>query len=516
MIAFYKKTKRFIDQFVSKTDFRRAHSPSVSLKNSKFSPQKSISNNPKLKQISRQYDGKLLLRSEISFADEQFVRLTKQNYFSRIKGIKKSLFSVQCARCNNNQRSLFGYLPCALCDEKHLYCRNCIMMGRVSVCEALYKWTGPRYPWPSYKRTCTWKGELTFAQKRASTAVKQAVLHNNRLLVWAVTGAGKTEILFEGIELALSQGKRICIATPRADVVRELLPRLRQAFATIPIQALYGKSRDREGTAQLLIMTTHQLLRFKNAFDVMIIDEIDAFPYHKDRTLQFATKRAMKTTSSAIYLTATPRRDLKHQIRMRQLAHCFVPIRYHENPLPVPLTISDYTLLNQLNQNNLPKSFLHWLDHRIRNDRQLLMFVPTIQLADTLNEELALILKEKGLTKTKKATASVHAEDPDRERKIKQFRKKEIYALITTTILERGVTFPSIDVVVLQANHEVFDEAALVQIAGRAGRNKKDPTGEVLFIHDGKTEAIDRAILSIKKMNDRGLKLLNKNRKNVQ
>ncbi len=78
-------------------------------------------------------------------------------------------------------------------------------------------------------------------------------------------------------------------------------------------------------------------------------------------------------------------------------------------------------------------------------------------------------------------TTFVHAEDSKREEKVELFRRKEIDILFTTTILERGVTFPAIDVAVLHAGHDVFDEAALVQIAGRAGRSPQDPTGEVLF-----------------------------------
>ena len=41
---------------------------------------------------------------------------------------------------------------------------------------------------------------------------------------------GKTEMMFETIALALQQQKRVCWAIPRADVVIELVPRLKQAF----------------------------------------------------------------------------------------------------------------------------------------------------------------------------------------------------------------------------------------------------------------------------------------------
>src|SRR5699024_5563288 len=98
----------------------------------------------------------------------------------------------------------------------------------------------------------------------------------------------------------------------------------------------------------------------------------------------------------------------------------------------------------------------------------------------------------------------VHADDEQRKEKVRQFRNKEINTLITTTILERGVTFPSVDVAILDAGYVVFDEEALVQMAGRAGRSADDPTGEVVCVHDGKTKAMVDAVRSIQEMNKRG------------
>lgn len=63
---------------------------------------------------------------------------------------------------------------------------------------------------------------------------------------------------------------------------------------------------------------------------------------------------------------------------------------------------------------------------------------------------------------------------------------------MTTTILERGVTFPCVDVFVLLANHKLYSKSALVQIAGRVGRSVERPTGELLFLHDGTTKAMQK------------------------
>lgn len=52
-------------------------------------------------------------------------------------------------------------------------------------------------------------------------------------------------MLFYGIEEALQKEKE-CIATPRTDVVLELVPRLQEVFPSINVAALYGGSVDRE------------------------------------------------------------------------------------------------------------------------------------------------------------------------------------------------------------------------------------------------------------------------------
>ncbi|WP_342772472.1 helicase-related protein [Oceanobacillus arenosus] len=163
-----------------------------------------------------------------------------------------------------------------------------------------------------------------------------------------------------------------------------------------------------------------------------------------------------------------------------------------------------FSLKKNLKNNQAPATFLAWTRKRQNPTRQLLIFVPTIRLAEKLQENLTSLLLKEQIIATKDKLLFVHAGDSNREEKVTQFRRKELSVLITTTILERGVTFPSVDVVIFDAGHMVFDEAALVQIAGRAGRSADDPTGEVIFFHDGKTEAMVQAIQSINMMNKRG------------
>ena len=65
--------------------------------------------------------------------------------------------------------------------------------------------------------------------------------HHERRLLWAVTGAGKTEMIFSTIEQAIQNRERICIASPRVDVCLELFPRLQAAFKSVEMVLLHGK-----------------------------------------------------------------------------------------------------------------------------------------------------------------------------------------------------------------------------------------------------------------------------------
>ena len=80
-------------------------------------------------------------------------------------------------------------------------------------------------------------------------------------------------------------------------------------------------------------------------------------------------------------------------------------------------------------------------------------------------------------------------------------REDTLDFLITTTILERGVTFKNIDVLVIGSEEKIYTESALVQIAGRAGRSFDYPKGDVILFHHGRSKAMKLAVKQIRQMN---------------
>jgi competence protein ComFA len=372
-----------------------------------------------------------------------------------------------------------------------LYCRHCIKLGKIQECKPLIHLANYTPPFPNHHSSLRWTGELSLAQEKASNSVIKAVEEKSSLLLWAVCGAGKTEMLFKGIEVAINKGERVLIATPRVDVVKELSPRLRAVFPSIPIASLYGGSKDQHINAQLVIATTHQVMRYYQCFDVVVVDEVDAFPFSYDKSLQYAIQQVRKPQSSLIYLTATPTSQIR---KIPNLEIVYVPRRYHGFSLPVPSFTWCGNWRTRLKKKILPPVVMKWLQERLEAKKPTLIFLPSVDVLKQISQVLAYqsIMHE-----------AVYAADKERHEKVARFRNEEYSLLLTTTILERGITIANLDVAVLGAEDHVFTESALVQIAGRVGRSAKMPTGDVTFFHYGKTDAMVRARAQINWMNKR-------------
>ena len=136
----------------------------------------------------------------------------------------------------------------------------------------------------------------------------------------------------------------------------ELLPRFQQAFQQTTIQALYGGAEQKDRYCSLVLATTHQLYRFERAFDVVIVDEADAFPYTYDTALQQAVLKAKKSVAATALVTATPSNKILQTIERGEVNYSFIPKRFHNYPLPVPRNESLWFYNRQLEKGKIPKN----------------------------------------------------------------------------------------------------------------------------------------------------------------
>lgn len=439
-------------------------------------------------EVERVLYGRELLKEEIP---KEYYKLIENNNVQKLSGFVLEKGKWFCRRCHTP--ITFTNESYCLCNEKCGYCTNCLQMGKVKKCSTFYHLPELNDFEDLKEPILTWNGTLSAQQAKASEEIVQSVNQQETRLLWAVAGAGKTEMLFFGIEQALKQKKRVCLASPRVDVCLELAPRLRSSF-NVPLAVLYGEMEEEYQYTPLVIATTHQLYRFKEAFDVMIIDEMDAFPFHLDTALHFAANKARKKCSTLLYLTATPDRLTRKQVKQSKLKASILPARYHGRPLPVPKTKWSRNWKENMLKYPLRTSPIRHMKELIQKQQVFLVFVPNIRWMKQLESVLQRILP-------KASFVSVHSNDPDRKEKVQLMRERKLDFLIATTILERGVTFPNIDVLVIGTEEQIYTEAALVQISGRAGRAFEYPTGNVTFYHDGFSKEMKRAIRQIKQMN---------------
>ncbi|MFU2164278.1 DEAD/DEAH box helicase [Streptococcus pluranimalium] len=404
----------------------------------------------------------------------------------KLPAFTKEKGELSCFRCSH-EIAKDWQLP----DGTH-YCRSCIRLGRLTEDAFLYYFPPKDLP---KRQSLNWQGQLTDYQKEVSDGLLKAFSQKEDTLVHAVTGAGKTEMIYELVAKVIDNGGHVCLASPRIDVCLELFKRLERDFSC-PIDLLHGESKPYSG-APLVIATTHQLLKFYKCFDLILVDEVDAFPYLDNKMLYHAVRTAKKDSGMMVFMTATSTDELDRQVKQGLLNRLTLSRRFHGNPLIEPKTIWLSQLEKKVKQGLIPSTLRCYMAKQLRTDYPLLIFVPDIAFGQQLKEILVRHFPQV-------AIGFVASTSLDRLEEVDRFRTGQLRILISTTILERGVTFPKVDVFVLLAHHRLYNSSSLTQISGRVGRSMERPTGDLFFFHEGLTRAIQKTKKDIRTMNQLG------------
>lgn len=309
--------------------------------------------------------------------------------------------------------------------------------------------------------------KLTKSQSRASNEILSHVRNNQSVIVNAVCGAGKTELVYKSIEYFINNNKKVGFAIPRKDVVIEIYNRLKKDYPSVSMCCVYG-GHNSVLQGQLIVLTTHQLFRYKGYFDLLILDEADAFPYYNNEFLSIFLNESVN--GPIIYLSAT----IKDSYKKICNNVVYVNRRFHNIDLPVP----KYVKYNFFNKYKVLNEVVKKLKRK-----QILIFVPTIDIGKKLAQ------------KTK--YPFIYSSYKHKQKYINDFKNNKLQILITTSILERGMTFFDVQVIVFEANHKLFDESSLIQISGRVGRKLNAPTGNVYFLSNKESENMKKCINQI-------------------
>ena len=466
-----------------------------------------------LSEISELLSGRCLLGGEIA----ELMRLAGVKFGSDLEGYLQYLYlngvvqreaavgldglgSPICHRCG----SITGLTQsaCVFCGSNTcVTCTNCQNLGLAKSCTPLY--TRPGRVVLTVTQSVVIEPKLDFNLTPPQQAAAEKLIDfwkstAREFLLWTVCGGGKTEVSFGIIAKELSRGGQVLVAIPRKDVVQELLPRFQAAFPEVSSVALYGGSGGMDRAVCLTIATTHQCLRFYHAFDLIVLDEADAFPYQGSELLHFALQRALKSQGRLVIMTATPDPMMLKAVQKDKLPSARIPARYHRQPLLLPELIKIRLNLTEVPPPLLIQKFL--LELKL-TQRKALIFLPTIKLLESVAPGLINWAKAQGL---KGALACSHT--ADREALKLALVAGKLDFLVVTTIFERGITIRNVDVLVLEADQaKIFNTRTLVQIAGRVGRHGEP--GRVIFLGKQLSGEMKTAVKWIRQMNEEGQRL---------
>ena len=374
---------------------------------------------------------------------------------------------MKCPRCGNEDPAYFYE------GHKGYYCRKCVRFSRILLEEEMEP---VDYEIAEGADEYRFDYRLTNEQVQASKACRESLAYAD-VLLHCVCGAGKTEIVVESISSYLSRGLKVAYAIARKEVVIELAKRFSGIFTQAQVTAVYGGHHECL-TGDLIVCTCHQLYRYPETFDLLVIDEVDAFPLKGDETLMNISLNACK--GRVIFSTATIDDSLKSVLKKRVYKNVELFVRPDHRPMPIPSVI--YL--------KMPFALLY-LNHLLsKMQRQCIIFVSTIK-------ECILLYK---IFSRFYSCTYVYSNLPERNEHIADFRSKKYRYIFSTSVLERGVTIYDIDVILFD-NQNSFDETNLIQMTGRINRGVGHQGGRAYIIAGSFDARIDETIEYLRKAN---------------
>ena len=371
--------------------------------------------------------------------------------------------SYRCPICGNTNPIYIGYF------KNTPYCRRCLKFIAKQEVENITF---------NNETVLNLNYELTQKQEAISNQIINNFKARKNTLIHAVCGAGKTELTFKLIQYCLKNNLKVGFSIPRKDVVIELYNRLKDVFINSKVICLYGgNTNDLEG--ELTVLTTHQLYRYKKYFNLLILDEIDAFPFKNNLVLHSFLNRSLK--GNLLLMTATISDYEKETFRNNKFEIIELYQRFHGYKMPVPKIVLKTGIFKLLYLLKKVKEF-------VDNKKPLLIFVGYIK--DSINLFTFINIFVKG-------GAYLNSKVKKRENIINEFKRGELKYIVTTSVLERGVTLSNLQVIVYDSYKNVFNSQTLIQISGRVGRKKEFPNGEIIFLSYKKTKEMENAIKTI-------------------
>jgi transcription-repair coupling factor (superfamily II helicase) len=284
-------------------------------------------------------------------------------------------------------------------------------------------------------------------------------------LVCGDVGFGKTEVALRAAFRAMMDGKQVAMLVPTTVLAQQHYQTFCQRFAPYPFRVeMFSRFRSSAEQKQVLedlgkgkvdlVIGTHRLLQrdvFFRDLGLLIVDEEHRFGVkHKERL------KRLRSNVDVLTLTATPiPRTLQMSLGgIRDLSVI-------ESPPEDRLAIRTY--VTEFDEEVIRDA----IRRELRRGGQVFFVHNRVHSIAAMERFLRKIVPEARL-------AIAHGQMPERdlERVMLAFVKKNVDLLLTTTIIESGLDFPSANTIIIN-RADKLGLAQMYQLRGRVGRAKE-------------------------------------------
>jgi transcription-repair coupling factor (superfamily II helicase) len=282
-------------------------------------------------------------------------------------------------------------------------------------------------------------------------------------LVCGDVGFGKTEVALRAAFRAMMAGKQVAVLVPTTVLAQQHYQTFSARFSAYPLR-VEMLSRFRSPAEQKkilqdvakgrvdLVVGTHRLLQkdvlFKD-LGLLVVDEEHRFGVaHKERL------KRLRANVDALTLTATPiPRTLQMSLSGVRDLSVIETAPEDRQPIRTYVTEFDEEIIRDA------------VRRELRRGGQVFFVHNRVQSIDAMGRFLQKLVPE-----VRMAVAHGQMAERDLERVMLSFVKKEVDLLLTTTIIESGLDFPSANTILIN-RADKLGLAQMYQLRGRVGRS---------------------------------------------
>ena len=346
--------------------------------------------------------------------------------------------------------------------------------------------------------------KLTNSQKAVLEEIDQDLLSNKRMfrIIQGDVGSGKTIVSLLSIYNVTQSGYQTALMSPTEILAKQHFELSKKVFGNLlEIRFLTGKTEYKERKNILkelkegkidLIIGTHSLFQKKIEFNnlgLTVIDEQHKFGVKQRSDL--AKKGG--NNCDVLLMSATP---IPRTMMMSLYGDMDIS-KINEKPAerkPIQTLSKPEKKINEL-----------WpsIKRQIDNGNQVFWVCPLIEESSFLDYSSAKKKYEIINKKFPNKVGLIHGALDKEEKDIilNKFLNKEIFILVSTTVIEVGIDFPNANLIIIE-NANKFGLAQLHQLRGRVGRGQKQGVCILLFKEGLSKNAIKR--IKILKNSDDG------------